>query len=134
MKKILTLLLIMFAAIGLLFITVSTAQTQSETKEKRSTDTGISILNYSLKPVGYVNNNKFISSNYQLELKNNERTAKNVKYTIMFYDKNQNTVKEVKKEINLNGKETKKYSDDVLLDSGTAKKITATEAIVEIIK
>jgi hypothetical protein len=134
MKKILTILLIMFAAIGLLFGIVSPAKAQGENKEGQASDASISILDYALKPVGYVQGDKFIKSKWDMELKNNEGTNKNVNIKIRFYDKDQNMLREVEKKVDIKASQTKKYSDEVILDAVTAKKVTATRALIENVK
>jgi hypothetical protein len=131
MKKILTIVIIMLAAIGLLFGTVSTAAAQGENKDKQSTDTNVSLLNYSLKPVGYIQGNGLIKSKWDMELENTEGTAKPVNIKIIFYDRDKNKLKEVNKKVYINGNQRKKYSDEVLLDADTAKKVTATQAFIE---
>jgi hypothetical protein len=131
MKKILAIVVIMLAAIGLLFGTVSTAAAQGENKDKQSTDTNVSLLNYSLKPVGYIQGNGLIKSKWDMELENTEGTAKPVNIKIIFYDRDKNKLKEVNKKVYINGNQRKKYSDEVLLDADTAKKVTATQAFIE---
>jgi|GEM_PF-3505660 len=91
----------------------------------------ISILNYSLKPVGYVSGDKFIQSIWNLELKNNDGASHSFNIKIVFFDKDKNQLKEVKKEAAINAGETKKYSDAVLLEPEMAKKIASTKAFIE---
>jgi hypothetical protein len=134
MKKILTILLIIFATIGLLFGIVSTAKAQGENKDKQSSDPTVSILDYALKPVGYVQGDRFVKSKWDMELKNNEGTTKNVNIKIRFYDKDLNMLREVEKKVNIKASQTKKYSDEVLLDTVTAKKVNATRALIEDVK
>ena len=126
-------LIIMFTAIVLFLGTASIATAQGE-KKGQSGDTSVSILSYVLKPVGYIGNTRILKSQYDLELKNNELTLKKVNYKIKFFDKDQNTIKEVKREATLKAKESKKYTDEVLLDSNTAKKVVATQAVIEVIR
>jgi hypothetical protein len=94
----------------------------------------ISIVNYSLKPIGYVSGDKFIQSIWNLELKNNNGATHSFNVKIVFYDKDKNQLKEVKKEAAINASETKKYSDAVLLEPEMAKKIASTKAFVEDVK
>ena len=91
----------------------------------------ISIVNYSLKPVGYVSGDRFIQSIWNIELKNNEASAQNFNIKVVFYDKDKNQLKEVIKDANINGSETKKYSDAVLLEPEMAKKVATTKAFIE---
>jgi hypothetical protein len=134
MKKILTIVVIMIVAIGLLFGTASTATAQGENKKERSADTSISILDYSLKPVGYVQGNSLIKSKWDMELQNTEGTAKPVNIKILFYDRDKNKLKEINKKVYINGNQTKKYSAEVLLDAETAKKVAGTQAFIEQVK
>jgi len=91
----------------------------------------ISILNYSLKPVGYVSGDKFIQSIWNIELKNNDGASHSFNIKIVFFDKEKNQLKEVKKDVAINAGETKKYSDAVLLEPVMAKKIASTKAFIE---
>jgi hypothetical protein len=91
-------------------------------------------VNYSLKPIGYVSGDKFIQSIWNLELKNNNGATHSFNVKIVFYDKDKNQLKEVKKEAAINASETKKYSDAVLLEPEMAKKIASTKAFVEDVK
>ena len=90
----------------------------------------ISILNYSLKPVGYVSGDKFIQSIWNIELKNNDGAPHSFNIKVVFYDKEKNQLKEVKKDADINAAETKKYSDAVLLEPEMAKKIASTKAYI----
>ena len=94
----------------------------------------ISIVNYSLKPVGYVSGDRFIQSIWNIELKNNEGTQHSFDIKIVFYDKDKNELKDVKKGVDIKGSETKKYSDAVLLEPEMAKKVASTKAFIEDIK
>ncbi len=91
----------------------------------------ISIQNYSLKPIGYVSGDKFIQSIWNLELKNNDGASHSFNIKIVFFDKDKNQVKEVKKDAAINAGETKKYSNAVLLEPDMAKKIASTKAFIE---
>jgi len=133
MKKINTLLVIGFTVIGLLLITASAVKAQGENRDQ-SDDTSISILDYALKPVGYVQGDRFIKSKWDMELKNNEGKNQNVNIKIRFYDKDQNMLREVEKKVDIKASQTKKYSDEVILDAVTAKKVTATRALIENVK
>lgn len=90
----------------------------------------ISILNYSLKPIGYVSGDKFIQSIWNIELKNNDGAAHNFNIKVVFYDKDKNQLKEVLKDANINASETKKFSDAVLLEPEMAKKVATTKAYI----
>ena len=91
----------------------------------------ISILNYSLKPVGYVDNNKYIQAIYNIELKNNEAKAHSFNIKIVFYDKEKNTVKEAKKKLDIQASETKQFTDAVLLEPDIAKQVSTTKGFIE---
>jgi len=134
MKKILATAITMLAAIGLLFGTAAIVKAQGNNKEERSADKSISILDYSLKPVGYIQGEKSIKSKWDMELKNNEGTTQSVNIKILFYDRDKNKLKEVNKKVYINANQTKKYSDEVILDSETAKKVTATQGFIESVK
>jgi len=90
----------------------------------------ISILNYSLKPVGYVSGDKFIQSIWNIELKNNDGAPHSFNIKVVFYDKDKNQLKEILKDADINAAETKKISDAVLLEPDLAKKIASTKAFI----
>lgn len=113
-----------------LILTISTLLILCAPMNLLAQDT-ISILNYSLKPVGYVSGNRFIQSIWNIELKNNEATPQNFNIKVVFYDKDKNQLKEVIKDVNINAAETKKYSDAVLLEPELAKKVATTKAFIE---
>ncbi|MBN1625910.1 MAG: hypothetical protein JW944_05240 [Deltaproteobacteria bacterium] len=101
------------------------------TPNSRAQDEIISIVNYSLKPVGYVSGNRFIQSIWNIELKNNEQAPHSFKIKIVFYDKDKNELKNVDKKADIKAGETKKYSDAVLLEPEMAKTIATTKAYIE---
>jgi hypothetical protein len=90
----------------------------------------ISILNYSLKPVGYVSGDKFIQSIWNIELKNNDGTPHTFNIKVVFYDKDKNQLKAIMKDAEIKAAETKKISDAVLLEPDMAKKIASTKAYI----
>ncbi|MBN1625909.1 MAG: hypothetical protein JW944_05235 [Deltaproteobacteria bacterium] len=94
-------------------------------------DSTISILNYSLKPVGYVSGNRFIQSIWNIELKNNEAAPHSFNIKVVFYDKDNNQLKEVLKDVSMGATETKKFSDAVLLEPDMAKKVATTKAFID---
>lgn len=94
----------------------------------------INILNYSLKPVGYVNENKFIQAIWKIELLNTDGTPHSFNVKVVFYDKEKNQIKEIKKACELNASETKTFSDAVLLDPAMAKQIGSTKGFIEDLK
>ena len=91
----------------------------------------INILNYSLKPVGYVDDNKSLQTVYNIELKNNQGTAHSFNLKIVFYDKAKNQLKESKTKYEIQANETKKYSDVILVDAELGKQISTTKGFIE---
>ena len=91
----------------------------------------ISIKNYSLKPIGYVSGDRFIQSIWNIELQNNNVTDHSFDIKIVFFDKDQNELKQIKKNVDIKASETKKYSDAVLLEPEMAKQIATTKAYIE---
>jgi len=94
-------------------------------------DDAISIVNYSLKPAGYVDDNKYLQTIYNMELKNNEGTAHSFSVKIVFYDKEKNQIKESRKKFDIQANETKKLTDAVLLESDLAKQVSTTKGFIE---
>jgi len=91
----------------------------------------ISILNYSLKPVGYINDDKFLQTIYTIELKNNQETKHSFSVKIVFFDKENNQLKSAKKKFEIQANETKKYTDAVTIEADLAKKIASTKGFIE---
>jgi len=91
----------------------------------------ITILNYSLKPIGYVDDDKSLQTVYNIELKNNQGTAHSFNLKIVFYDKTKNQLKESKKKYEIQANETKKYSDVILVDAELGKQISTTKGFIE---
>jgi hypothetical protein len=91
----------------------------------------ISILNYSLKPVGYVDNDKFLQTIYNVELKNNQDTPHSFNVKIVFFDKGNNQLKSSKKKFDIQANETKKFTDAVTIEAELAKKVATTKGYIE---
>ena len=91
----------------------------------------VSILNYSLKPVGYVDNDKFLQTIYNIEIKNNQATAHSLNVKIVFFDKENNQLKSTKKKIDISANETKQYTDAVTIEADLAKKVASTKGFIE---
>ena len=94
-------------------------------------DDVISIVNYSLKPVGYVDDNKYLQTIYNVELKNNEGTPHSFNVKVVFYDKEKNQLKESRKKVDMQANETKKFTDAVLLEPELAKQVATTKGFIE---
>jgi hypothetical protein len=91
----------------------------------------ISILNYSLKPVGYINDDKFLQTIYTIELKNNQDTKHSFSVKVVFFDKENNQLKSAKKKFEIQAGETKKFTDAVTVEAALAKKIATTKGFIE---
>lgn len=91
----------------------------------------ISILNYSLKPVGYVDNDKFLQTIYNMELKNNQGASHSFNVKIVFFDKENNQIKSSKKKFEIQANETKKYTDAVTIEADLAKRVATTKGYIE---
>ena len=91
----------------------------------------ISIVNYSLKPVGYVENNKYLQTMYNIELKNNDASPHSFNVKIVFFDKEKSQVKESTKKVEIQANETKKYTDAVLVEAELAKQVASTKGFIE---
>ena len=94
-------------------------------------DDVISIVNYSLKPVGYVDNDKYLQTMYNVELKNNQATPHSFNVKIVFFDKEKNQLKSSKKKVDIAANETKKYTDAVTIEAEIAKKVASTKGFIE---
>jgi hypothetical protein len=91
----------------------------------------ISILNYSLKPAGYVDNEKYLQTIYNMEIKNNQAANHSFNVKIVFLDKENNQLKTSKKKFDIQANETKKLTDAVTVDADIAKKIASTKGYIE---
>jgi hypothetical protein len=91
----------------------------------------ISILNYSLKPVGYINNDKFLQTIYTIELKNNQDAKHSFSVKVVFFDKESNQLKSAKKKFDIQANETKKFTDAVTIEAELASKIATTKGFIE---
>jgi hypothetical protein len=91
----------------------------------------ISILNYSLKPAGYVDNDKYLQTIYNMELKNNQATDHSFNVKIVFFDKENNQLKSSKKKFDIQANETKKLTDALKIDADIAKKVASTKGYIE---
>jgi hypothetical protein len=96
-----------------------------------SADGIINVVNYSLKPVGYVENNKFLQTMYNVEIKNSDTASHSFNFKVVFFDKEKNQIKESIKKVEIQASETKKYSDAVLVEADLAKQIASTKGYVE---
>jgi hypothetical protein len=94
-------------------------------------DDAISILNYSLKPMGYVDNDKYLQTIYNIELKNNQATPHSLNVKIVFFDKEKNQLKESRKKVDIKANETKIFTDAVTVEAEIAKKIASTKGFIE---
>ena len=94
-------------------------------------DNVINVVNYSLKPAGYVDNNKYLQTVYNVELKNNDAASHSFDFKVVFFDKDKNHVKESVKKVEIHANETKKYTDAVLVEADLAKQISTTKGYVE---
>jgi hypothetical protein len=94
-------------------------------------DGSINIVNYSLKPVGYVENEKYLQTMYSVEFKNSDGAPHSFNFKVVFYDKEKNEVKESLKKIDIQANETKKLTDAVLVDAAVAGKVASTKGFVE---
>jgi hypothetical protein len=91
----------------------------------------ISIVNYSLKPVGYVDNDKYLQTIYNVELKNNQGTPHSFNMKVVFFDKGNNQLKSSKKKVEIAANETKKFTDAVTIEADIAKKVATTKGYIE---
>jgi len=91
----------------------------------------ISIMNYSLKPVGYIDNDKSLQTIYNVELKNNQDAPHKFNVKIVFFDKENNQLKSSKKKFDIQANETKKFTDAVTIEADLAKKVATTKGYIE---
>jgi len=90
----------------------------------------ITILKYSLKPVEYVDSGIFVRTKWNLFLVNEAKTPVKFIVRIIFIDKDDNNVNEIKKKCDIEAGEIKKISDTTLLEEYIARRVVSTKVYI----
>jgi hypothetical protein len=91
----------------------------------------IFILKYSLRPVAYVSENRFVETAWNVELCNSSKKDLNFIMHFFFLDKEGNKINETKEKCEILANETKKFTGTVLLKASLAKEIKTTKVTIE---
>lgn len=91
----------------------------------------ISVVQYELKPVGYVNSGKYLKTEWSAKLRNGAPEHVKFNVTIVFVDSSNEILKEATSEWELNAHETRSLKDTVLLETAVAGKIASTRVKID---
>ena len=92
----------------------------------------ITVLEHSVKPVAAVSSGRYIETAWKVKLCNESEDPVTCVVEIFFKDKNEDSLKKTKKEIELKGHEVSTCSDTVLLRSSIVSEIVSTDISVKI--
>jgi len=95
-----------------------------------SADENITILKYSLKPVEYVDSGMFVKTRWNLFLVNEGEMPVKFIVRIIFIDKNNYNVNEIRKKCEIDAGEIKKFSDTALLEEFIANQVVSTKVYI----
>ena len=91
----------------------------------------IAVVQYELKPVGYVDSGKYLKTEWNAKLRNGASEHVKFNVTIVFVDSSNEVLKEATSEGELNAHETKSFKDTVLVKVDVAAKIASTRVIID---
>lgn len=91
----------------------------------------IAVVQYELKPVGYVDSGKHLKTEWNAKLRNGAQEAVKFKVTVVFVDSSNEILKEATSEFELKGHETKSFTDTVLVKTDVAGKIASTRLKID---
>jgi hypothetical protein len=89
------------------------------------------VLEYNLKPVGYVESGKYLKTEWSAKLRNRISEPVSFDITIVFFDSSNSELKQDTTQGQLKAQETKTFSNTVLLDASLASKIASTRALID---
>lgn len=92
----------------------------------------ITVLERSVKPVAAVSSGRYIKTIWEVKLCNESDKIVACVVTIIFKDKNEDSLKKTSKEIEIKGHEENTYSDTVLLKSSIVNKIVSTDISIKV--
>lgn len=91
----------------------------------------ISVVQYELKPVEYVDYGKKLKTEWTAKLRNGVSETVKFTVTIVFVDSDNEILKEATCECELQAHETKSFKDTVLVESDVAGKIASTRVKID---
>jgi hypothetical protein len=91
----------------------------------------IVILEYNLKPVTAIDSGRRIKTEWSATVENRDHKPVRFLFTIIFIDGNNEEISQVKTQCELKAKETKTFSDTVVLEATIAQKIASTRVTID---
>ena len=89
------------------------------------------ITEYNLKPVASIDSGRRIKTEWSAKVRNRAPEPVTFTITIFFVDSNNDEITQAQAQCELNAKETKTFSDTVILDAVVANKIASTRVAIE---
>jgi len=90
------------------------------------------VLDHSVKPVDTVSSGRFLEIVWEVKLCNKEEEPVNLIITILFMDKNEDTLEKAEKKCAIKANETRIYSDTLLLRTSIAEEVASTSIDVQV--
>lgn len=89
------------------------------------------IQEYNLKPVASIDSGRRIKTEWSAKVRNRAPEPVTFTITIFFVDSNNEEISQAKAQCELNARETKTFSDTVILDAVIANKIASTRVAID---
>lgn len=90
------------------------------------------VLDHSVKPVDIVSSGRYLEIVWEVKLCNKEERPVNFIITILFMDKNEDTLEKAEKKCAIKANETRTYSDTLFLRTSIAEKLASTSVDIQI--
>lgn len=91
----------------------------------------VALLEYTLEPVATVDSGQRIKTEWKATIRNRAPETVRFLVTIFFVDGNNEEISQVQTQCELKAKETKTFSDTVVLEATIAKKIASTRVSID---
>ncbi len=91
----------------------------------------LAMLEYNLKPVASLDAGRRIKTEWSAKVRNRAPETVSFTITIFFVDANNEEITQAKAQCELNARETKTFTDTVILDAALANKIASTRVSMD---
>lgn len=91
----------------------------------------VALLEYSLKPVETLDSGQRIRTEWNAKIQNRAREPVSFLVTIFFIDANNEEISQTQAQCELKAKETKTFSDTVVLEATVANRIASTRVAID---
>jgi hypothetical protein len=91
----------------------------------------ISVVRYELKPLKAVDSGRYIKTEWNAKLRNGVSEHVRFSVTIVFIDKDNETLKEATSQCELKAHETKAFKDTILVETDIANRIVSTKLTIK---